>query len=266
MKFLFSFLFFSTLCCTAQDNVLPNSSMKHKSFYRQLAKHFHRIDSLQQHGGYDSLDFENQEVLELIKQYKEEIFQFPDSLDYDLIYLTKSNDKKLALISWDTREGGTMIDFRSLSVFKTSLGIETKLLIDTSDNESSDSYLHYNSIASITTSAGNKIYLAWGNGQGSTALPWQELRAFAIQNSQLVEPPIFPGRKCRLFVEFDLHAFKDDQEVPSIRIKQHGNLIEVPESCKNEGFCGKYKTYQFNGETFEVKRSTIKKIPCCRIN
>jgi hypothetical protein len=222
-------------------------------FYQTITKQFARIDHLHQSGGYDSLESENQKIESILNHYKTHLFNFRDSLDYDLIYLTKSADKKLVLVSWDTRTGGTLIAFTTMAIFKTPQGVKTKMLLDTAEESMPYSYMHYNSINTITNLAGKNIYLAWGNGQGSTALPWQELRAFSIAIAELSEPKVFPGKASKIFVEFDLHAFGEEQKVPSIRIKNGGKTIQVPIEGAKQGFSGKYKTYVYNGKMFTSK-------------
>ena len=146
-----------------------------------------------------------------------------------------------------------MIAFTTMAVFKTPEGITTKMLLDTIEVNMPFTYLHYNSINTITHSSGKEIYLAWGNGQGSTALPWQELRAFSISNNELIEQKIFPNAATNIQVEFDLHAFREDQKVPVIKIKNSGRVIQVPIEGDKQGFSGKYKSYIFNGKVFKAK-------------
>jgi len=89
-----------------------------REFYQTITKQFSKIDRLHQSGGYDSLENENQKVESTINRYKTQLFTFPDSLNYDLIYLTKSADRNLVLVSWDTRTGGTMIAFTTRQSLK----------------------------------------------------------------------------------------------------------------------------------------------------
>lgn len=149
--------------------------------------------------------------------------------------------------------GGTLIAFTTMAIYRTTQGIKTKMLLDTTDENMPYTYMHYNSMNTVTNSEGKKIYLTWGNGQGSTALPWQELRAFSITNNKLSEPIIFPNLDSRIFVEFDLHAFRNKQKVPVIRVKDGGKTIQVPVEGKKQGFSGEYKTYYFNGKVFQAK-------------
>lgn len=254
MRLLLTILFLSILTCKGQGcNTAVKNSKPFKNFYATIRQQFITIDSLRE-ANYDSVEQANDKLINIIRRFKENIFDFPDTLDYDLIYLSKSSDKKLALVSWDTRTGGTLIAFTTMAIYKTPQGIiKTKMLLDTTDENMPYTYMHYNLINTITSLDGKQIYLTWGNGQGSTALPWQELRAFAISNNKLIEPTIFPNSDSKIFIEFDLHAFKDNQKVPVIRIKDSGKTIQVPIEGKKQGFSGKYKTYYFNGKVFKAK-------------
>jgi hypothetical protein len=98
------------------------------------------------------------------------------------------------------------------------------------------------------------VYLARGFGQGSTALPWQELKAFKIQYGKLYSPQIFPGNKTELWVEFDLTKFSEGQLVPTIKVKDRGKTILLPVATENEGFSGKYQLLTLGKSTYKVKQ------------
>ena len=249
MKFILTFIFFYSLTCEGQ-NKIDNPQKTPKTFYSEITRQFLAIDSLR-NVDYDKLEEANNEVANILISYKAEILNSPDTLDYDLIYLAKSSDKMLALVSWDTRKGGTMIAFTTMAIYKTPEGTITKMLLDKTDEDMPFTYMHYNSINTIAASNGKKIYLAWGNGQGSTIIPWQELRTFSISNDKLVEPKILPNTSSNIRVEFDLHEFTDNQKVPVIKIKNSGRTILVPIETDSQGFSGKYKTYVFNGKEFK---------------
>ena len=251
MKSLLTIIFFYTLTCEGQ-NKFDSAQKTFKSFYSKITRQFVIIDSLR-NVDFDQLEAANNEVIKILNAYKAEIFNFSDTLDYDLIYLVKSSDKKLALISWDTRTGGTMIAFTTMAIFKSSQSIETKMLLDTTDENMPLTYMHYNSINTITKHSGERVYLAWGNGQGSTIIPWQELKAFSIFRSKLIEPKIFPNSASSIQVEFDLNSFPNNQKVPVVKIENGGTTIQVPIENDRQGFSGKYKTYVFNGKVFKVR-------------
>lgn len=168
------------------------------------------------------------------------------------MYITKSADEKLCLISWDTRMGGTMIDFATMAIYQTSNGDTiSKMLIDTSESPIGNTLMHYDNLYSIKE-ADKTIYIAHGFGQGSTALPWQELRAFQINGKQLINPSIFPEQKPNLFIEFDTHKLKRE-EIPMILVIDSAKTISSPIPTDDEGFSGKYQKLVFRDRIYKVQ-------------
>jgi hypothetical protein len=251
MKLILTLLFQWFFICQGQvGRAVSTSNVAYKNFYSTIKKQFGRIDSLFDSDDYEFPERENQKIISILNQYKAEMFSFPDRSDYDLIYLNKSGDKNLILVSWDTRIGGAEMEFRTMAVYKTAFGIKTQMLVDSSNSLAPLKYMHYNSIHTLTPSKGNKIYLAWGNGMGSTAIPWQEVRAFSISNGQLIQPNVFPGEEPKLYIDFDLHDFKENETVPVIKIISKGRTVLVPTAGKTKGFSGKYDVYRYDGEVF----------------
>ena len=254
MKLLLTILFQWFFICQGQvGKTVSTRTFAYKNFYSAIKKQFASIDSLFDSDDYAFPERENQKIISIVNQYKADMFNFPDRSDYDLIYLNKSSDKNLILVSWDTRIGGTEMEFRTMAIYKTALGIETQILVDSSNSLAPLKYMHYNSMHTLSASKGSKIYLAWGNGMGSTTIPWQEVRAFSISKGELVQPNVFPGKEPKLYVDFDLHDFKENETVPVIKIVNKGRTVLVPAAGKNQGFSGKYAVYQFNGEVFDKK-------------
>jgi hypothetical protein len=76
---------------------------------------------------------------------------------------------------------------------------------------------------------------------------------FQIKNDKLIYPTIFPGNKANIFVEFDIHEFDDQQTIPSIKIKEDGRKVLVPQTTNNEGFPGKYQILNLKGDYYKVQ-------------
>ncbi|WP_133996587.1 hypothetical protein [Dinghuibacter silviterrae] len=197
----------------------------------------------------DTLENENARLAEALARYKENIFKMADSLDFDWLYIAKSADDRLCLVSWDTRRGGTEVIYETLALFKGTDGsIFSKVVSDTTD-EGDNSTMHYDTV--YTVRDGDKtFYLAQGFGQGSTALPWQEVRVLALKGSDLVEPAFFPDRKSTVFVEFDTHQFGEEDRIPTIKVREGGRRILVPVATEEEGFGGKYRQLVWSGSTY----------------
>ena len=248
MKYPLLFLIITlTLSTQAQTK-----SAKQSNFYSAIKKHFNLIDSIR-FVDFDLVEAENKKIEQTLNQYKNEIFKLSNVSDYDLLYISKASDNNFCLVSWDTRMGGTMIEFATMAVYKTTNGaVKTKMLIDTSEDPPENTLMHYDTIYSIKTKQGN-LYLAHGFGQGSTALPWQELRAFKIVNNRLTNPIVFPKKEHRIFVEFDTHEFGEDERIPTIKVRNTGKEILYPIATSKEGFSGKYQALVFSGTVYKVK-------------
>jgi hypothetical protein len=150
MRLQFMCLLFLTSICHAQ---VPTTDLKKagsfSDFYLSVEKQFRIIDSLRYTDG-DSLESLNTRIAEIIASYADELLNYPDTLDYDLLYIAKSADKNIALVSWDTRRGGTMIAFTTMALFKTSAGVRSKALIyDTGEEGLPYTFMHYNHILYI---------------------------------------------------------------------------------------------------------------------
>ena len=241
------------LSCKSHTNIKPPKNTK-QNLYNTLNNHFHFLDSIRHYDTADLMETENKKVAQSIDFYKQDIINSNDTIDFDFIYVAKSIDKNFCLVSWDTRMGGTMIDFATVAIYKTNTGLLlSKRITDTTENAIDENTLmHYNRIFSIETNSG-KIYLGQGFGQGSTALPWQELRAFKIENNKLENPRIFPKKEFRLSAEFDTHQFSKNENIPTIKVIDNGKTILLPITTDKEGFSGKYQTLFFTGTLYKIK-------------
>jgi len=227
---------------------------RQQEFYKELNQRFARLDTLRD-SNIDVLvrdpDIRLRAADSLASFLKENaamFFELPDSADFNLVYLAKSADHNLCLVSWDTRLGGTLIDFATLLCYRSASGIEARLLLDEMEDNTK---IHYDKVYTLTTGDGRNIYLAHGFGQGSVALPWQDVRAFAIENNTLAMPAVFPGAQNRMFLEFDTQEFAEGEAVPVVRWEKGGKVIKVPARTESGGVTGKYITIKFNGSRFQ---------------
>lgn len=248
-------LIFFVACSTNQtksdaiQTKIVDPKISEISFYSILKRQFELIDSVKDTDDFEKADSLADEIVSILEANREIILGLPDTLNFDLLYISKSFDKNFCLVSWDTRQGGTMIDFATMAIFKTPSGIKSKFLRDTT-SQMGDTYMHYDTIYSIKSFDSKSIYLAQGFGQGSTTLPWQEIRAFSIISDTLHNPRIFSDTSSNIFVEFDSHKFNNDERIPGIKLKDFGKTILVPQTTDEEGFSGKYQTLIFNDTAF----------------
>jgi hypothetical protein len=145
-------------------------------FHQSIVLHFKIIDSIHNVNP-DLMEQEELKFEQLLDKNKEYIFNSDNALHFDQLYIAKSADKKLCLVSWDTRMGGTMIDFTTMAIFKKENNqLSSKMLVDLS-SEIRNTLMHYDTVYTVSTVT-HTFYLAQGLEQGSTALPWQEIKTF----------------------------------------------------------------------------------------
>jgi hypothetical protein len=253
-----------TLLCVALflfSSALPAQtkglSPEQKQFWAEITRHFYTIDTANVSPYFDGLDSANHWLIGFLADNRTIIQSVPDSFNYDQLYIAHAMDRKLTLVSWNTRRGGTMIEFTTMAIYKTPKDLESLMLLDPEHPEQPETFVHYNKITTLKASDGQRIYLAWGNGQGSTLLPWQEIRAFTI-TEKLNMPFIFPDHSYSIDVMFDLNKVGDHKHLPVIVVSKDGRTIDVPLTDDEDRFLGNYQRYQFNGIRF-VKKEIIKK-------
>lgn len=272
MKFFGTIFILVLFCCCHSKHNDPDNSSKQtteEKFYAAISSKFQVIDSLKEAGSIEDRDSLDREIVDIIISYKDHVFDLKDSSDFDLVYLAKSKDKKLCMISWDTREGGTMIDFATVLFYKTSKWIIAKYLFEPNDafgGDSSNTLMHYNTISELH--AGDRtIYLAQGFGQGSSALPWEEVRAIEIVNDSIIYPEIFPDYESPLVVypeklnnnkltdaimiEFDLHYCNMETWRPITQFIDSNKTLKVPKTNDRGGNSDEYFLLKFDGKKFQ---------------
>ena len=251
MKTLILFLCFFIPAYTFSQGL----SAAQKDFYREAQQRFSILDTTRENlmawidKDPDILQKLNDNLVQLVEKNRQLIITLPDSLDFNGFYIATAADKNLCLVSWDTRQGGTMIDFTTIALYKTGEGVSTKQLVDAWDGAENTKF-HYDIIHTLNDKAGKTIYITHGFGQGSTAAAWQEVRAFRIRED-LEAVPVFPGKELTLFLEFDTHEFAEGATVPSITFKNKGKQIRYPLPTKAGGFSGKYRLLNFDGSVFK---------------
>jgi hypothetical protein len=193
----------------------------------------------------DTLIDESQEITHYIEKYKEQVFDLKDGSN--LFNLIISKNKKFCIISWDSQQGGTNIDYVAVAVAKSEHKTVVKPL--TSDN-SDFVQMHYQTIETLPLNNSENIYVAQGRGQGSSADKWQDVRLFKIENDDLIFPNLFPKSKNQIFIEFDSYQFPNGN-MPEIDIEKSGGEIVIPLSNQVQGFENKYQKLTFDGTRFK---------------
>lgn len=272
MKFLFYLFSILTITsCSENKNKLNSNNEKplelsEIEFYNKINKQFTLIDSLRFDIS-DTVVVLNKQLIDTLLKYKQSIFNLKDTINYNLFYVAKSKNKKMCFVSWDTRQGGTNIDFATILFYKTDKGIKAKYLIDSTQN---NTQIHFNEIFELTDKE-KTIYLARGFGQGSTALPWEETIAISIINDTIQEENIFPDFEDRdtlypntlsksnysnsIFIEFDTHNCDKEEPCPVCIFSKDIKTIKIPKTNDKGGHTNKFYTIKYNGTKFELKNN-----------
>jgi hypothetical protein len=232
------------------DETNKGSGIK-PDFYAEINFRFSQLDTTSL-VAFDSIEAANKRIELTIEKYKDSILLLRDFSDYDMLYISRSADKNLCLLSWDTRMGGTNIEFATMAIYKTAKVVRTKMLIDSSEKDAKNTFIHYDAVYTLSASTGN-IYLADGFGQGSTALPWEEVRAFKILEDELTNPAIFPESQYRLLAEFDTHEFAYGERIPTIKFEEEGRTVLFPLANEKGGFTGKYQSLILKDNIYQTQ-------------
>jgi hypothetical protein len=185
------------------------------------------------------------------------------NLNYNF-YSLISLDKRFCITSWDTRQGGTMIDFMNVVICKTSTKTIVKHLLYGENDFKDNSKIMFDTLFTIYNKKGQPIYLAYGSGQGSSALPFRIVKAFMISDSlienfnifpQDIDPLIFndPNNLGEFVIEYDYHNFKGKDTVHEMKFVNGTLEIKVPIIKDNGRPSNKYYSLIFDGEKYIKK-------------
>lgn len=243
-----------------------NDSNTHDEFClkldRDLKIQFQTLDSLK-HSTVDSdsteiyLNQANDKIFLLLSSMvKDNEFHICNPSDSSDISYAISSDKKLALLSWDTRLGGTMCAYTSCAIFKTENEFKVKWLNnfmhDTTTEFSELNYASYSDIYSMTMKNGKTVYLTYGYGVSQTLCPWRTIKAFIISDD-LDELKIFPKGKSELICDYNFTYLNPNNlpdSVIEIRFSDTKNKLEIP-IIKHGRPSGKSTSLTFDGNLFK---------------
>jgi hypothetical protein len=212
------------------------------------------LDSVREAGDYDdALDSINNNIYRgLEKLAKNDAYQMATFSQDEAISYLLSEDKKLCVVSWDTRTGGTMIIDATVAIYQTSAGTNVQYFGDDPNTEEIENSLgHFTELYGLTADSVT-TYFAYGSGKGSTRLLWRVLQAFRISADTLdLTQPTFDDRDNSIF--YDLSKFASPNDVEEITFSTDHRQIQVPE-VEDEAPTGRYNKYNFsNGIYRRVK-------------
>lgn len=162
-----------------------------------------------------------------------------------------SDDKRLCIFSWDTKMGGTMIDFTNTIIYSgNTRSYAKKLLAGDPGTFADHSKIYFDSLVTYTNLSGEQIYIAKGSGRAASFMLFRVLKAFMIRDSVLTESvPVFPGNESEYWLSYDGNHYEEGDEAGDFIILP-GREILVPLMKENDWPSGQYDTLIFDGRRF----------------
>ena len=241
-----------------QQNVTETDSVA--TFHELVTQQFAQInDARHRQKDFTPLLAAGETVPALISNWKHTIMSMKDTLDFNTLTIIKSEDRNFCMVSWDTRLGDTKTDYASVVLYRYNDSIyvvpnKQEFIKNTPENPK----IRYTAIYTLKTKD-KIIYLAKGYGQGTTTEPWQEIKAFCIEQDVLSTPAILPGKQHRLFVAVNATQLKGAKKIPPLSYDSTTMLLTIPGTDKRYVFTGSYTTYRFSNNNFkEVKDKRVK--------
>jgi hypothetical protein len=212
------------------------------------------LDSAREADDYDALDSINNNIYRgLEKLAKNDAYQTITFSQDDPISYLLSEDKKLCVVSWDTRTGGTLEIDANVVIYQTSAGTKSQYFGDDPNTDESERFLGYfTELYGLTNADSVTTYFAYGQSKGSTILYSRVLQAFRISADTLDHTrPAFDDRENK--IEYDLSKFGYPDDIKEITFSTDHREIQVPE-VEDETPTGRYHKYNFsNGIYRRVK-------------
>jgi hypothetical protein len=159
-----------------------------------------------------------------------------------------SPDKKLALITWNSQIGGTMLDIEGIAIFETAQGVKTAKLFN-KKNQDGELGIMYRDLYTLTNKSGETIYYAYGASQLSSRMPIYVVDGFRIADQLVKNVPIAKGEAQGIGNVYDLAEVKNI-EINGLAFSADKKQITVPAVDKNNVPTGKNSIYVFDGDLY----------------
>ncbi|MBT1687722.1 hypothetical protein [Dawidia soli] len=230
----------------AADSVAPASAPDSRSYFK---RQIDLLDSVSLAGYFDRqgdmLDSVNKNIYRALEGLtKDDAYQHASLGEKDGISYLLSDDQRLCLVSWDTRLGGTMIDFETVAIYKTAAGTKIRYLgeVDPETSGHTSSQTYFTKLYALTDIDSVTTYYAYGVGQASTLLPWRTLQAFRVGEDLDDTLPTFDDRENSF--SYDLSKFDDNDDIADVIFAANPRDIQVPD-IEDEVSTGQYTRYRF---------------------
>lgn len=177
------------------------------------------------------------------------------------LWISESKDKKLIIISWDDRTGGTMRNFDGIYCYERGDRYVTENIYK--DTEEFVINANNYEVHQVVNRKGTSIYILFAYEKASSALFGYTIRTVTIENGELNTEAKYIRTAAGLTTRIDYvidwtdSANRDNPieryfQVPSF--EQATQMISIPLIWEDGKLTTKRIKYRFNGEFFE-KRS-----------
>jgi hypothetical protein len=209
----------------------------------------------------DSLEHANDFFKEKLKNFTA---QFPFTIDQkftwlegDNLYIASAPDGMFRIYSWDTWLGGSMHAFDN--VYQVKVGDKTFSDFTPADSaEEGHLTWWYSKLYTFKTN-GKTYYLGVYNSVSSNRDAGQGIRIFGIENGKLNNNikliKTHSGLHSKLYYDYEFTSSSDLKSKPSIHFDEASNTIFLPLVDGNGRGTGKFITYKFTGQYFEMVKN-----------
>lgn len=239
-----------TLCATIKQEIISTRALMDSIRFNQ--------DILFERNQLDSLNKILDGHIDVLA--KNNLFQHCDiNLKYNFYYLL-SSDKKFAICSWDTQQGGSLIDFTNTVIYKQKSETKVEKLYYGEKENIENTKIMFDSIITLSTNKGDTIYLAHGSGRFGSMLPFKVLRGFKIEEGLVQDFELFPPEesanygeqypRSSLWIVYDRQEFKAKDAVKDFVYVDNAYKILIPIIDNRGRPTEQYYTLFFDGTKY----------------
>lgn len=256
-KILIIISFFSTQLSFGQDISKIEAKLS-KAFYKiQYWKFYDNRKTVESN---DLLEKANDQFEKLLlnltsKNPQTLNYKFKSLIDNGLTIST-SADGNFRIYNWDTWTGGTMHFYKNVYQYRVGDKVFSKILNNEKNNDGDPDCLYYE--INQVTSNNKNFYLALSSVRLSSALFYQNIKVFSIDNNKLNDNAKLiktrTGIKNQLGYEINLTSSANKgREVPNFDIEYDkiNKVISIPVILDNNEVTNRKIKYKFNGTYFE---------------
>jgi hypothetical protein len=189
----------------------------------------------------DSLPEVNQKIFLLIKNLETNPGLTKCEFRSPRLTYVSSTDDKLKFVSWNTGQGGTMIDFATVAIFQRNDSIEVEWL---RTEQGENLFENFYEIYTLQDHQGRSLYLVKTYVIGSTLVRQKSIKAYELADG-LRQATIFPRGESEIY--FGYEASQDS--IVDIKVLDNGRRLFIP-IIDGEEWTGVYDELIFNGVAF----------------